>query len=303
MGLLILFSFALVVLIGVSTVVLARRMTHPHRKSYAFAVAQKLPLDPAQLQLRSQEITLKYDDGTSAPAWVIEGEDGAGPLVVITHGWANCRYGALLKAALYVPYAWRVVVYDVRGHGDSTARTTTLGGREAEDLLALLDQVEHEGKGVVLVGSSMGAVATLLAAAQLSRGEASHRLVGVVVDGPYCSQLEPVVTHLRRDGLPAQPVAWLAHQLLRLTVRGYGQYDGVRAARELRCPLLVLHGTDDPICSIDSGRAVAQVAGRGRLIEFAGAGHGGLWSFDRERYAQALGAFMREAGDYAAEAR
>lgn len=288
MGLLVLFAVAALVIVLVGTTTLVRRMIRPHRKSLAFAIARQLPTEPAELGLTGEEITLRYEDGTSAPGWVIKGKSPEGPLVVLTHGWANSRYGSLSKATAYVPYASRVVVYDVRGHGDSTAHTTTLGVREAEDLLQLLNQVNRDGRPVVLVGSSMGSTATLRAAAALSRDDAPHRLAAVILDGPYCRDAEPVAARLRRDRLPAQPFAWLATQVLRQLIPGYGSYDGPQLAAQLRCPLLVLHGCDDPICNIASGRRIAQSAPRGRIVEFPGAGHGGLWHVDAKRYAEAL---------------
>ncbi len=292
MGLLVLFAVAALFIVVVGTLVLVRRMVRPNRKSYAFAIARKLPVDPAEFQLAAEETMLRYDDGTSAPGWLVQGRQADGPVIIITHGWANSRFGSLIKLPFYASFASMIVIYDVRGHGDSTAATTTLGVREADDLLALLDQVNREGRPVVLVGSSMGSVATLRAAAMLSRDDAPHRLVGVIVDGPYLKEAEPVAAHLRRDRLPAQPFTWLADRVLRLTLPGYGCYDAAAMAAKLTCPLLVLHGSEDPICSVASGRRIAEAARDGRLVEFPGAGHGRLWLHDEARYQNAVAAFM-----------
>lgn len=91
-------------------------------------------------------------------------DQGTGPLVVAVPGMGDLRStyreltGPLLAAGL------RVVVADLRGHGDSDTSFRTHGDiATGQDLLAL---VEHLGDPAVLVGNSMGAAAAAWAAAE-----------------------------------------------------------------------------------------------------------------------------------------
>ncbi|MFE5307644.1 alpha/beta fold hydrolase [Isoptericola sp. NPDC056605] len=90
---------------------------------------------------------------------------GSGPLVVAVPGMGDLRstYDDLVPALVAAGH--RVVVADLRGHGDSDTTFTTHGDiATGTDLVAL---VEHLDAGpAVLVGSSMGGSAAVWAAAE-----------------------------------------------------------------------------------------------------------------------------------------
>jgi len=90
---------------------------------------------------------------------------GTGPLVVAVPGMGDLRstYDDLVPALVAAGH--RVVVADLRGHGDSDTTFRTHGDvATGTDLVAL---VEHLGAGpAVLVGSSMGGSAAVWAAAE-----------------------------------------------------------------------------------------------------------------------------------------
>jgi pimeloyl-ACP methyl ester carboxylesterase len=115
-------------------------------------------------------------------------DTGAGPLVVAVPGMGDLRstYDALVPGLVAAGY--RVVVTDLRGHGDSDTTFTTHGDvATGTDLVAL---VEHLDAGpAVLVGSSMGGSAAVWAAA-----ERPDLVRGLVLVAP----------HLRELGTPAQ---------------------------------------------------------------------------------------------------
>ncbi|MCA5892841.1 alpha/beta hydrolase [Isoptericola sp. NEAU-Y5] len=120
---------------------------------------------------------------------------GTGPLVVAVPGMGDLRstYDDLVPALVAAGH--RVVVTDLRGHGDSDTTFTTHGDvATGTDLLAL---VEHLDAGpAVLVGSSMGGSAAVWAAAErpdLVRG------------------LALVAPHLRE---PSSPAMMRVHRLL-----------------------------------------------------------------------------------------
>jgi pimeloyl-ACP methyl ester carboxylesterase len=90
-------------------------------------------------------------------------DTGSGPLVVAVPGMGDLRavYDGL--AADLAARGFRVVVTDVRGHGDSDTSFSEHGDlATASDLVALLDAL---GEPAVLVGNSFGGSAAALAAA------------------------------------------------------------------------------------------------------------------------------------------
>ncbi|WP_067574979.1 alpha/beta fold hydrolase [Nocardia acidivorans] len=101
----------------------------------------------------------------------------SGPLVICTHGWGELRQSYRHLTPLLVQLGCRVALMDIRGHGDSDA---TFGAYDdaalAEDILALVDEL---GEPAFLVGNSMGAGASVIAAA-----DAPEKVRGLALLGP-----------------------------------------------------------------------------------------------------------------------
>jgi pimeloyl-ACP methyl ester carboxylesterase len=102
----------------------------------------------------------------------LSGDDtGAGPAVVLLHGLTATRRYVVMGSGLLERSGHRVLAYDARGHGRSTAapkRTAYGYGQLALDLQAVLDALGLER--VMLAGASMGAhTATRFALAQPER--------------------------------------------------------------------------------------------------------------------------------------
>ena len=86
---------------------------------------------------------------------------GAGPALVFAHGLTGSRRGTKRQFAALAPQ-YRVVVYDQRGHGESTPVRDPAGydlERMAEDMGAVMDALGIER--AVVGGESMGAATTL----------------------------------------------------------------------------------------------------------------------------------------------
>ncbi|MFD4993343.1 alpha/beta fold hydrolase [Cellulosimicrobium cellulans] len=92
-------------------------------------------------------------------------DEGTGPLVVASPGMGDLRATYDDVAPRLVAAGYRVVVVDLRGHGDSDTTFSTHGDEAtASDYVAL---VEHLDAGpAVLLGSSMAASAAVIAAAE-----------------------------------------------------------------------------------------------------------------------------------------
>ncbi len=296
MGLAILFSVALVVIIVVGTIELISRMLHPQRKTYACMLANGCPADPSELGLTADEVRFVTGDGSISPGWLIEGFKPDGPDIVVTHGWNSSRYTALPKAALLARFARRVVVYDMRGHGDATSPITHLGMTEHDDLRLVLEQLPPGGgQPLVLYGSSMGAGISVVAAAGNGRNPPAP-VVGLILEGMYQYLMEPIVGHLRNHRLPSQPFAALACGYMGLRFGRVGGFDRAEHMKRLGCPLLLLHGTNDRVCKIESARQICDKAAQAELVEFEGADHGNLALYDEARYVEAIERFVQRIG-------
>lgn len=303
MGILILLLTSLVLVVVLGTFVLVHQMLHPSRKTFGVAVARRLPTDPAGLGLEFIERTFELPDGSATLGWDIRGGLEAGPDVIFTHGWGDSRFGALTWVGLAAASAHRIVVYDLRGHGDSPAPISRLGTAEVWDLLAIVDQLDGEvaadrvvARPLVLWGHSLGAGIAIAAAALDARHETGC-VSGVIADGASRVLGEPMAALLRLRRLPSFPFVAMAQLCLGAviggTVRGY---DRMRHAAQMQCPLLMLHGAADPLASVRAARQIAEAAPRARMEIFENAHHGDLMEVDEARYRSLVNSFLSDVG-------
>jgi len=287
-GLLILLTFTAALLLAGLTVWALHRLYHPPRRALGFALARRLPVDPQALGLSFVDATFSFADGTQTAAWDITGRDPRGPVLVVTHAWADTRYETLTRLGPLPDLASRLVLYDLRGHGESTAATSHSGATEADDLLAILDALGPQDRPVVLLGFSLGAGASIVAAAH----DPLHRSAGVIAVAPPRFYGPALAGLLARAQLPRYPLAWLVGAHLAVWLQSPRQFDRAAHAAQLPCPLLVLHGDRDDIVSAEAARQVAAAAPRGQLVEFPTAGHLDLALVDPPRYLDALQRFL-----------
>jgi pimeloyl-ACP methyl ester carboxylesterase len=103
-------------------------------------------LNPRQLEVRSGDVRLAGE------------ELGNGPPIVLLHGLTATRWYVVLGSKLLARRGFRLVSYDARGHGESSAaaRSDAYEYRDlVDDLCAVVDRAGADR--VVLAGNSMGA--------------------------------------------------------------------------------------------------------------------------------------------------
>jgi pimeloyl-ACP methyl ester carboxylesterase len=286
-GLLLFLGVAAISTIALVTGMLVWEARRPSRRATAYAVARGLPCDPGELGVPYEAWQLERP-GAVLPVWEIEGERAAGPTVILVHGWGQARVDMLSRLAVWRDLAARVVVYDLRGHGTAEGGPSRLTSGEEDDLLALLDRL---GDGpFLLVGQSLGSVIALAAAADA----ADRRVVGVVAYAPFIDLGASIRVRMRRQGLPTWPIVGLAMRWLRLV--GVRPRAATDVARGLACPLLVVHGTDDPVAPVDGARAVTDAAPDGELVLIEGGAHGDVHLVAPDVHDDAIRRFVARVG-------
>ncbi len=296
-------------------------LTHPPRRTLAFALAKGWSASPAELPASFggprafEEWSFRSPAlGGDIPVWDIACDGGpSAPVVIFTPGWGESRLHGLLRMGAWLPVASRVILWDLPGHGEAPG-TCRLGASEHESLLELIARVYDSAPGspIVLHGFSLGAGVSIVAAA-LARERLPGVMRGVIAEAPYRVPQTPARAVLGHNGLML-PLAlaaaqgplglWWGHGLAWFTRASAPRFDRCVWAARLASPaggaaspvpMLVIHGERDDVCPLDDSRAIA-AAGPSpeRLVVVPGASHLDLWTLDaaREACTAAVSAFV-----------
>ena len=189
-----------------------------------------------------------------ALAWHVPCPRGDGPVLLLFHGNGEILDPDWIRgfSSLDVP----VLAVEYPGYGRSAGKPSERGLMAAG--IAALDWAaeRYPGRALVPCGWSLGsAVAVQVAASR------SERVSGLILMSPF--------TRLP-DAARAHYPGWLVAFLLR------ERYDSLEAASRVRCPSLVLHGTEDPVVPCGQGRRIAAALPSASWVEIPGAGHNDL---------------------------
>jgi pimeloyl-ACP methyl ester carboxylesterase len=260
---------------------------------------------PEQYGLAYQPVSFPSQiDHLALDGWLLPAATGAPAKcpVVVVHGRGSDRQREAQATELSAPAEGRtleiaahlvaqghaVLLFDLRGSGRSGGERFTLGVKEVRDVRGAVDWLERRGltpDGVALLGYSMGASASLMAAG------GDPRVRAVVDDSGYAALGEILDRHVPREtGLPAfftPGVVFAGRPLLGVDAYTVRPVDAVPALRARGARLLVIHGDADAVIPQRHGRLIAAAYGPGAQTWWvSGAPH--------------VGSYVRQPGDYLA---
>jgi alpha-beta hydrolase superfamily lysophospholipase len=226
---------------------------------------------PAALGLPYETRLLPLPGGEQLEDWWIPRERSRG-IVLMLPGYAQPKESLLAPAATVRGWGYSSFLLDFRGAGGSSGADTTLGLREAQDVLAAARYIEAQwpGQPLIVYGLSMGGTAALRAVAL-----EGLRPAALIVEGPFDRLLTTVRHRFTALGLPAFPSA----ELLLFWGGQQMGYDGfahnpVEYAPRVECPVLILYGQRDPWLRPEEIDAVARaMGGPVEVVAVPGAGH------------------------------
>lgn len=245
-------------------------------------------------QISWEPVTITGRDGKKLFGRYYQTRPGA-PVQLQFHGY---RGGALRDMCGIAPLAmkmgYNVLLVDQRSHGQSEGSTITFGIKERQDLQCWCDYASRRfGKDtpLVLYGVSMGA-ATVLMAADMPLPTS---VKAIVADCPYSSPAEIIGRVAEQMGLPAKPSVAVCH--IAALVYGHfrlGASSPVKAVKDTRLPILLLHGGDDRFVPCDMSRQIYAACGGDRqLAVFPNAAHGMSFLQDPQRYEATVSSFLQ----------
>ena len=246
---------------------------------------------PAAQGATFENVRFTSSDGNLLSGWYLP-SGGRGITIIMTHGLFRSRYEMLERGLALWREGYGVLLYDLRRHGQSRAEFSSIGYDERHDVRAALRFMRERAPGerFVLMGVSMGAAATLMAAAEEDAG-----VLAVVAESNFLSFSDTVYHHVRLAGLPAFPFATL---LVRFTAWRLNfspaSFDLLQAVGKIKCPILFIGGAADrrmPNETVLEPLYAAASHPLKRKLIIAGAQHGHAYDRDDESKVEYIKAF------------
>lgn len=284
----------------------ARRMTHflpakasvrcpdpssPLRRILFLILGPRIPrainrATPAQFDIPYTTEYTRTSDGVRIEMWDLPVQDSRGTFVIL-HGYASCKEFLIPEAQCVRGLGYNVVLMDFRGSGGSDGTITTIGVREALDVMAVTDWAaqRYPGQPILLLGVSMGAVATLRAVAHHN-----FRPTAMILHCPFDRLLTTVKHRFESLGAPSFPAAHLLVFWggLQTGFDAFG-HNPMHDARALTCPSLMLHASKDPRVTVSEvTRVYDSIAGPKEMHIFDGLEHESYAQVRPDEYRQVI---------------
>jgi len=205
-------------------------------------------------------------DGTNIDVWVIKAKlstevPRALGTMILLHGLGESKasfpiFGVGERLA---KKGYDVVLPDLRAHGRSGGRYITYGALEKLDIKAVIDHLAKEGSihtPVYVFGTNLGGSVAIQYAA------IDERCKGVMAVAPYKGIASVGWTRVK---LMAPAMSLEQFQQVLARAGQIGQFDpaqasAVAAARQLKCPLLLVHGILDLSVPLEHSKAIYEAA-------------------------------------------
>lgn len=231
-----------------------RLMTYP-------APSVKVPSPPPG---PFKEVQIKYENDDSAFGWLFENTLAPNlPIILMFHGngenLETMRRGGLLDQ--FMNFDAHFLVMDYPGYGRSSGKPSEESNIATANAAFQWIVENYEQNPKIVFGWSLGA-ATAIQTVFHNQSKTS----GLIVISAWSSLPDVAAAHYPR---------FLVDAFVKEI------YNSVQAAKEIQCPVLLMHGERDNIIPFSQGNKVAEAIGSNtRWIPVPGAGHNDIFSED-----------------------
>lgn len=257
----------------------------------AWLYPERLAVAPQPADSRFRRVTFQTEDGLQIVAWYAP--SNSGNAVLLLHGHRGNRDQLLAHAQYMVEAGYGALLIDFRNHGESEGHLTSMGYHETNDaraafrFLAAQDGVER----IVIWGHSMGGAAA-------SRLMSEVHAAGLCIDATFADFPSLVRFGAEQRGAPARPISdILVYMYGRLSQTDFNEFRPIEYLARIETPVLLFHGSDDPMIPLTEAQRIAAVNPQIRLDVFEGAGHSNLYERQPDRYRRTVLRYLQAAFD------
>ena len=247
-------------------------------------------IGPPPSDLPAAEVRIPSPSGSTLSGWFVPGSDKRG-VILLFHPYRDNRLAMLDRARFLRRAGYSILLVDFQAHGESPGEHITFGRLESRDVQAAVEHVlrRRPGEPIGAIGVSLGGAALALAG--------PLGIDAAVLEAVYPTIEEAVENRIRRrlGPLASALTPLLLVQLgprLGFSPRELRPIDGVH---DLRCPLLVVQGSEDGHTTLDEARRLFAAAAEPKALwAVEGAGHVDLHRFQPRAYEERILGFFRQ---------
>ncbi|WP_127470586.1 alpha/beta hydrolase [Thiomicrorhabdus aquaedulcis] len=227
---------------------------------------------PKEYGLAFKSIYVPSHQNTTLSCWWMQAHPSSCVSVIILHGWGANKSTLLPLAKPFLDLGINVLLVDAHNHGDSQTRGTSTMPKFAEDLVSVTEWLKihqpRQSQTLIVLGHSVGAAATLLAAANTPQAD------GYIAIASFA---HPQLMMQRQLGkLNAVPgLSWVISAYVQWVIGA--RFDAIApltSVSKIVKPVLCIHGTLDQVIPLSDFKLLCQAATPWvHCVEIAGADH------------------------------
>lgn len=241
-----------------------------------FIPSKELTSDPSALGLEYSEHWIDTRDQEKLHSWFIPAEN-ARYTVLFFHGNTGNISTRMDTIQIFNELGLNIFIIDYRGYGKSSGVPSEAGSYIDGDASwsYLVNQLNIDPETIIIFGRSLGGgIATNLAT--------RHPSTGLVLESTFST-----ITAVAKDVYPLIPVS--------LIIRS--RYPNIDNIRQINCPLLVIHSTEDEYIGFHHGQALynaynpRSTQAHKHFVAISGAHNDGFFT-SREQYIQGISEYI-----------
>lgn len=265
--------------------------------AYKLTIPEKSPVTYDRAMIgRGTDVVFRSSDNLQLAGWYFPGVNGKA--IMFVHGAgkqnrANEVYGAPEIAKYFLEKGYTILMFDLRGSGESTERRISFGQYEKNDVEGAFEYLKTQDfkpESIGIISDSLGAIATIMA---------SKKIVGaggIVLDSP-AAEVKGIVSHIMRDehNVPEflhPGIYYMAKLLFNIDVNAVRPIDYISNLKNTH--LLFLHGESDTLIPPANSMKLLQMVNMGRLVLFPNTKHVETYLTHPDTYKEEVGQFFAE---------
>ncbi|MGY8769269.1 MAG: alpha/beta hydrolase [Pirellulales bacterium] len=233
---------------------------------YAPTVAENLQVAMLGLDAETtRDVQIQTPDGETLNGWLLSPREAdpkvESPLVIYFPGNASNRHGRIFDLREVTAAGFDLLIFDYRGYGDSTGKTTEKNLTADARLVwsYAQDELNYAEDQIVVFGESLGGAVTLSLWAD--DNPSSPAPAAVILNSTFASMPRNAAHHY-----PIFPFQYLV----------LDRWPSIDRIENVPSPITSYHGTLDRIVPVAHGKSLAQAGNHVEFIELPDCGHNNI---------------------------